>query len=459
MEGTRESGQILPGLLVVLLAILACGVLFFQVGKAAVLKSQAQTAADAAALAGARDIRDQLLQQYMTLGATDVAALNYAHAQAKMVEYAEKNGGSIVGQPIFMGVDVKVTVSTNQTLGEDAKSFGDEDTKGEARSRARVTLAAFGAGGLGGGGGGNIGAGGGGGGAGGSAPKIPKKDWDKLAKQINDPPTCPDVIKLGHFLQRYGFGISENNAFGGVDPVHVNGSWHYQCGGTGAIDVNIGGPGDLDPVEVAAVDPIIDDLHRLGYRTIWRAPGHFNHLHVDVANSGLSMGAGTAGGPGGLNGGFTGPLEDALLQVRLVDYDAPMAQFFGLGGVGGGYFNGPPDPTAARAICSVAHKLHASDKVILAAYEAAIVESGVHSLPYGDLDSIGLYQQRDSWGTFAQRMNPFWASEQFISRAIRQNEPWMSAGQLAQDVQISKYPDRYDERRGQALALIGQYCS
>jgi hypothetical protein len=51
----REDGQILPGLVVLLLAILALGVMGFQIGKAAILRSQAQTAADAAALAGAAD--------------------------------------------------------------------------------------------------------------------------------------------------------------------------------------------------------------------------------------------------------------------------------------------------------------------------------------------------------------------------------------------------------------------
>jgi hypothetical protein len=454
MERRGESGQILPGLLMVLLAILAVGVLFFQVGKAAVLKSQAQTAADAAALAGAREIRDQLLQQYATFGATNVSAINQALVEAKMRQYAALNKGHIVGRPVIVGVDVKVNVNSDEKLGKDAKDVGHEDTEGEAHARARVTLALGGVGGLGG----NIGAPGGGGSASGPVPKISRKEWDKLGDQIDHPPTCPDVVKLGKFLQAQGFIVGENAAFGRVGQ-HEPGGWHYKCNDMGAIDVNFGGPGDLDPLEVAAVDPIIDDLHRLGYRTIWRAPGHFNHLHVDVANSGLSMGAGTAGGTGGLNGGFTGPLEDALLQVRLVDWNAPAAEFFGLGGQGGGYFNGPPDPKAARAICEVAHDLHASPKVILAAYEAAIVESGVHSLPYGDLDSIGLYQQRDSWGTFAQRMDPYWASRQFISRAIRQNESWMSAGQLAQDVQVSKYPDRYDERREQAMALIGQYCS
>src|SRR4051794_13131639 len=281
MDGRRESGQILPGLLVVLLAILAVGVLFFQVGKAAVLKSQAQTAADAAALAGATDIRDQLLAQYASSGSTSLTAIDYSRAEAKMRDYAHKNGGTIVGRPVFMGVDVKVTVTTDQTLGRDAKSFGEENTRGEARSRARVTLVAGGPG-LPGSSMGPVP----GGSANGPVPKISREDWDELDEQIQHPPGCPDVVKLGHFLQDHGFLVGENAAFGPVHPVHVNGSFHYKCDDKGALDVNYGGPGDLDPLEVKAVDPIIDDLRRLGYRTIWRAAGHFNHLHVDIANSG-----------------------------------------------------------------------------------------------------------------------------------------------------------------------------
>ena len=56
----REDGQILPGLVMLMLAILALGIVGFQIGKAAILRSQAQTAADAAALAGAREIKRQL---------------------------------------------------------------------------------------------------------------------------------------------------------------------------------------------------------------------------------------------------------------------------------------------------------------------------------------------------------------------------------------------------------------
>jgi putative Flp pilus-assembly TadE/G-like protein len=450
MENRGEAGQILPGLVVLLLALLALGVLFFQVGKASVLRSQAQTAADAAALAGATEIKRQLMVQWATMGTTDLSAIDDALVVAQMRRYAEKNEATLVAQTI-VGVDVKATVTTQETVGEGARSVGKERSKGEAKARARITIT----GGLGGGA--SIGPVPGGGGGGGEVPKISDKEWKELGKDIGDgPPGCDDVVKLGHFLVEQGFLVGENKYFGGVGDMHEPGGYHYKCDppGSGALDVNFGRPGDLVPEEVAAVDPTIAPLRDLGFRTIWRAAGHYNHLHVDIANSGP-----IGGGSGGADGGFAGPLEDVLLEVRLIDYNAPLAPFFGFGGVGSGYFYGPPDPTAARAICTVARRHHASDKVLLAAYEAAIVESGVHSLPFGDLDSIGLFQQRDSWGSYEQRMNPVWASEQFISRAIRQNQPWMSAGQLAQDVQVSAYPERYDQRREQALSLISTYCS
>jgi hypothetical protein len=449
MKARREEGQILPGLMVLLLALLTVGVLLFQVGKAAVLRSDAQNAADAAALAGAREARRQLLAQWATMGTTDVTAIDAIAVRAEMQRYAKANGATLVDDDI-KGVDVKAWVTTDKELGKDAGSVGKANAKAEANARARVEIAA----GLGGGVGVPGGPGSVGGGTG-PTPDISGKEWKGLGAKIHKgQPDCDDLITLGKFLVKAGFAVGENAEFGGVTAQHASGGYHYKCGNAGALDVNFGGPGDLDPAEVKAVDPIVKPLQELGFRTIWRAADHYDHIHIDIANTG-AIGAGS-----GSDGGFAGPLEDVLLEIKLIDWDTPYADFaMGFGGVGGSYFTGPPDPKAARAICSVARSLGASDKVLLAAYEAAIVESGVHSLPYGDLDSIGLYQQRDSWGSFAQRMDPFWASRQFLVKAIRQNEPWMSAGQLAQDVQVSAFPERYDQRRTQALSLIATYCS
>ena len=137
-----ERGQILPGLLVVMLALLAVGVLMFQVGKAAVLRSNAQTAADAAALAGAREIKRQLMVQWATTGTTNISAISRPLVVAQMALYAKKNDATLL--PLrpgdINGVDVKARVSTDEQLGKGAKDIGEEDAKGEAKARARIEM-------------------------------------------------------------------------------------------------------------------------------------------------------------------------------------------------------------------------------------------------------------------------------------------------------------------------------
>src|SRR5215218_385421 len=92
----RETGQILPGLIMLMLAILAIGVLAFRVGRAAVLRSGAQTAADAAALAGARSIRDQLIAQVAATGTSDFRLVSEPIVRAAASDYAKRNGARLV---------------------------------------------------------------------------------------------------------------------------------------------------------------------------------------------------------------------------------------------------------------------------------------------------------------------------------------------------------------------------
>src|SRR3954453_3997350 len=92
----RETGQILPGLTMLMLAILVLGMLTFRIGKAAVLRSGAQTAADAAALAGARSVRDQLVAQVGAGGGSDFNRVSEPLAKAAAADYAKRNGGRLV---------------------------------------------------------------------------------------------------------------------------------------------------------------------------------------------------------------------------------------------------------------------------------------------------------------------------------------------------------------------------
>jgi hypothetical protein len=122
----------------------------------------------------------------------------------------------------------------------------------------------------------------------------------------------------------------------------------------------------------------------------------------------------------------------------------------------------PPDRDLA--VTQVVHQVGldhgASDKVMLAAFEAGWVESHMNNLPCGDQDSLGVFQQRPSqgWGTPEQIMDVTYASTQFFVRAI-ENEPQLpdaTAGELAQSVQISCCPERYDQAEGKALEMLAE---
>lgn len=433
----------IPLLMVAMLGVLSVGMVFFQIGRAAVFSTEAQTAADAAALAAVKDVRAQLMEQVAATGTSDLALINPLRVRAAAASYAQRNGGHVTRLE-RRGVDVKVWVSTNAKLGRQARELGEQDRRGEARARARLDLIpipGFSAGNLGG-----IVTGG--------VKRISDKTWEKLADDINRPPQCGtsaatnDLVKLSKVLAAHGFTVSENAEFGDnpAPGVHSKTGYHYRCRNSAAIDLNVYGAD-----ETSAIDGIIAQVQKLGFRTIWRAEGHWDHAHIDLANSG-SMGA-------GFGGGAVGALEETMLDVKLIDWDAAYVEFFNFGGGGGGTYGGPPDPNVARTICRVLDRYNASPKVRLAAFEAAIVESGVHNLNYGDRDSLGVFQQRPSqgWGTPAQILNVDYAATQFITRAIRGNQS-LSAGQLAQSVQRSAFPERYDQVAMQAYALLERYC-
>ena len=115
------------------------------------------------------------------------------------------------------------------------------------------------------------------------------------------------------------------------------------------------------------------------------------------------------------------------------------------------------DPAVTLAVYGVGRELGVSSKVMLAGFEAGWVESHLRNLDCGDRDSIGVFQQRPSagWGTRAQIRNPRYAARQFFVRAVAAEArcPSCSAGTIAQRVQVSAFPDRYDRAAGTAGTL------
>jgi hypothetical protein len=115
-----------------IVAILALGLMLFQVGRAADSRSQAQTAADAAALAGAREISEQLASLYDSAAGIDETAVRSAAA-----DYAQRNGGELIELDVE-ALDVLVEVRTARRLGRSGEGIGTAGHRGIARARARL---------------------------------------------------------------------------------------------------------------------------------------------------------------------------------------------------------------------------------------------------------------------------------------------------------------------------------
>jgi hypothetical protein len=71
----------------------------------------------------------------------------------------------------------------------------------------------------------------------------------------------------------------------------------------------------------------------------------------------------------------------------------------------------------ASTIAGVASKRAMPSRAVAIAYAAALQESKLSNLPYGDRDSVGVFQQRPSegWGTKQQIENPVYASTRFLA--------------------------------------------
>jgi len=116
--------------------------------------------------------------------------------------------------------------------------------------------------------------------------------------------------------------------------------------------------------------------------------------------------------------------------------------------------------TVARQVYAQTIRDAVSSRVLLATFEAAWVESHVNNCSNGDLDSVGVFQQRANWGSVDSRETVATATHAFVVRAKNVDATSgssVTAGQIAQKVQASANPGAYDQAAGKANALITAY--
>ena len=120
-----------------------------------------------------------------------------------------------------------------------------------------------------------------------------------------------------------------------------------------------------------------------------------------------------------------------------------------------------PDQAAiAATIAGVAHHQAMPRRAVVVAYAAAMQESKLQNLSYGDRDSVGVFQQRPSegWGPARKLLNPVYASTKFFQALATvpgyQRQPVYRA---AQAVQHSADGSAYIQYQREATLLASDF--
>ncbi len=114
----------------------------------------------------------------------------------------------------------------------------------------------------------------------------------------------------------------------------------------------------------------------------------------------------------------------------------------------------------AATIAGVAARHRLPRQAVTIALAAALQESKLHNLDYGDRDSVGIFQQRPSegWGPATDLENPVYATTKFFA-ALTQLRGYatMPVYQAAQEVQHSADGSAYEQWAWVAGQLAGYF--
>ncbi|WP_051043089.1 hypothetical protein [Nocardiopsis xinjiangensis] len=123
----------------------------------------------------------------------------------------------------------------------------------------------------------------------------------------------------------------------------------------------------------------------------------------------------------------------------------------------------PQNAACANEVVQAAQDRDMNKEAATIAVATTIVETHLNNYTGGDRDSIGLFQQRDHYGSSDERLDAGWATEAFFDEleAVYPDGSWESEslGKVAQDVQRSAYPDRYHDQIDDAEVIVDHLWS
>ncbi|MDR1825416.1 MAG: cobalt transporter [Bifidobacteriaceae bacterium] len=116
----------------------------------------------------------------------------------------------------------------------------------------------------------------------------------------------------------------------------------------------------------------------------------------------------------------------------------------------------PDQAGNAALIAAVAGAKEMSPRAVTIALATAMQESKLRNLDYGDLDSLGLFQQRPSqgWGSAEEVQDPIYAASKFYDELAKvPGFEDMPITEAAQAVQRSAFPDAYAQHEASARSF------
>jgi cell wall-associated NlpC family hydrolase len=116
----------------------------------------------------------------------------------------------------------------------------------------------------------------------------------------------------------------------------------------------------------------------------------------------------------------------------------------------------------ARTVIQTGRSLNVPSRGLVVAIAVALQESQLQNLTWGDQDSVGIFQQRAGWGTYAARTDPATAAKMFYTGGgsgqpgLLQTPDWasMSITAAGQAVQRSAFPLAYAKWETLAGSLV-----
>ncbi|NYE95078.1 hypothetical protein FHU41_001299 [Psychromicrobium silvestre] len=116
----------------------------------------------------------------------------------------------------------------------------------------------------------------------------------------------------------------------------------------------------------------------------------------------------------------------------------------------------PDQAENAALISAIGTRRDLPSRAATIAIAVAMQESKLRNINYGDMDSLGLFQQRPSqdWGTAEQIMDPVYAINAFFDALIQvPGYQQMTVTAAGQAVQRSAFPEAYSEHESMARAF------